>query len=48
MSHYSLFILDYEDLAKLVLEHGANVNVVDNYEDSPLHDAASKGEFWYQ
>lgn len=48
LSHYSLFTLEEVDRAKLILEHGADVNVVDHDGNTPLHDATEEGDFSHQ
>lgn len=39
-----LHIAIYPEIAQMLIDHGANVNEVDNEEETPLHDCAWNGE----
>lgn len=45
--HYGLPLGD-ENLVKLILENGANVNVVDDEGNTALHIVAQRGYFLYE
>lgn len=39
-----LHIAVYPEIAQILINHGANVNEIDNEEETPLHDCAWNGE----